>query len=149
MGAPRRWGLGAFGGLNMSEDDYTSAGQRTIAEDLYRNAGMGPQDIDVAMMYDHFTPMVLMGLEDFGIVKKGESGPFAAEGNLRPGGAMPTNTHGGNLSEVYLHGMTHVFEASRQLRGTSVNQQPDVETALVVGGSSPAPSGALLLRRSA
>jgi len=149
MGAPRRWGLGAFGGFNMADADYTSAGQRTIAEDLYRNAGMGPADVDVAMIYDHFTPMVLMGIEDFRFVKKGESGPFVADGNLRPGGALPTNTHGGNLSEIYLHGMTHVFEATRQCRGTSPNQQPDVDCALVVCGSSPAPSGALLLRRTA
>ncbi len=149
MGAPRRWGLGAFGGFNMASRDYVSAGQRTIAEDLYRHAGMGPSEVDVAMIYDHFSPMVLMGLEDFGFVKQGESGPFAAEGNLRPGGALPTNTHGGNLSEVYMHGMTHVFEAVRQCRGTSVNQQDGVETALVVCGSSPAPSGGLLVRRSA
>jgi acetyl-CoA acetyltransferase len=146
MGAPRRWGLGAFGGFNMAARDYVSAGQRTIADDLYRNAGMGPSDVDVAMIYDHFTPMVLMGLEDFGFVAQGQSGPFVAEGNLRPGGALPTNTHGGNLSEVYLHGMTHVFEGVRQCRGTSANQQPDVETALVVCGASPAPSGAMLLR---
>jgi acetyl-CoA acetyltransferase len=148
MGAPRRWGLGAFGGFNMEARDYTSAGQRTIAEDLYRHAGMGPTDVDVAMIYDHFTPMVLMGLEDFGFVPVGESGPFVADGNLRPGGALPTNTHGGNLSEVYMHGMTHVFEAVRQCRGTSCNQQPDVETALVVCGSSPAPSGGLIVRRA-
>jgi acetyl-CoA acetyltransferase len=148
MGAPRRWGLGAFGGYNMSSEDYASAGQRTVADDLYRNAGMGPADVDVAMIYDHFTPMVLMGIEDFGIIGKGESGPFVAEDNLRPGGRLPTNTHGGNLSEIYLHGMTHVFEAVRQCRGTSANQQPGVETALVVCGSSPAPSGAMLLRRA-
>jgi hypothetical protein len=57
------------------------------------------------------------------------------------------NTHGGNLAEVYLHGMTHVFEATRQLRGTSCNQVPDAEVVLVVCGASPAPSGALLLRK--
>src|SRR5205807_7180627 len=76
MGAPRRWGQGMFGGNNMSPEDFASAGQRTIGEDLYRNAGMGPEDVDVAMVYDHFSPMVLMGLEDFQFVKKGESGPF-------------------------------------------------------------------------
>jgi acetyl-CoA acetyltransferase len=147
MGAPRRWGVGAFGGYNMAARDYVSAGQRTVANDLYRNAGMGPSEVDVAMIYDHFTPMVLMGLEDFQFAPQGESGPFVADGNLRPGGALPTNTHGGNLSEVYLHGMTHVFEAVRQCRGTSANQQPDVDTALVVCGSSPAPSGAMVFRR--
>ena len=148
MGAPRRWGLGAFGGFNMSDDHYCSAGQSTIARDLYQYAGMGPDDVDVAMIYDHFTPMVLMGIEDFGFAPLGEGGNFVADGNLRPGGRLPTNTHGGNLSEAYLHGMTHVFEAVRQCRGTSVNQQPDVETALVVCGSSPAPSGGMLFRKA-
>jgi acetyl-CoA acetyltransferase len=149
MGAPRRWGMGMFGGNNMSDEDFASAGQRTIAEDLYRYAGMGPSDVDVAEIYDHFTPMVLMGLEDFQFVKKGESGPFVADGNIRAGGALPVNTHGGNLAEVYLHGMTHVFEATRQLRGTSCNQVDGAEVALVVAGSSPTPSGGLLLRKAA
>jgi acetyl-CoA acetyltransferase len=149
MGAPYRWAGGMFGGNNMSEEDFASAGQRTIGEDLYRYAGMGPDDVDVAMIYDHFTPMVLMGLEDFQFVKKGESGPFVADGNIRREGSLPVNTHGGNLAEVYLHGMTHVFEATRQLRGTSCNQIDGAEVALVVAGSSPTPSGGLLLRRSA
>jgi acetyl-CoA acetyltransferase len=148
MGAPWRWGAGMFGGNNMAEEDFASAGQRTIGEDLYRYAGMGPSDVDVAMIYDHFTPMVLMGLEDFQFVKKGESGPFVADGNIRREGSLPVNTHGGNLAEVYLHGMTHVFEGVRQLRGTSSNQVDRAEVALVVAGSSPTPSGALLLRRS-
>jgi acetyl-CoA acetyltransferase len=149
MGASQRWGNGQFGGFNMADVDYASAGQRTIADDLYRNAGVGPADVDVAMIYDHFTPMVLMALEDFGFVPRGEAGPFVADGNLRPGGALPTNTHGGNLSEVYLHGMTHVFEAVRQCRGTSANQEPGVEIALVAGGAGSAPSSAMMLRRSA
>jgi acetyl-CoA acetyltransferase len=149
MGAPRRWGMGMFGGNNMSDEDFASAGQRTIAEDLYRYAGIGPNDVDVAEIYDHFTPMVLMGLEDFQFVKKGESGPFVADGNIRAGGALPVNTHGGNLAEVYLHGMTHVFEATRQLRGTSCNQVDGAEVALVVAGSSPTPSGGILLRKAA
>jgi acetyl-CoA acetyltransferase len=149
MGAPWRWGGGMFGGNNMSEDDFASAGQRTIAEDLYRNAGMGPTDVDVALIYDHFTPMVLMGLEDFQFVPKGESGPFVADGNIRRDGSLPVNTHGGNLAEVYLHGMTHVFEGVRQLRGTSPNQVDGAEVALVIGASAPTPSSALLLRRAA
>jgi acetyl-CoA acetyltransferase len=149
MGAPWRWGGGMFGGNNMKAEDFASAGQRTIAEDLYGNAGMGPSDVDVAMIYDHFTPMVLMGLEDFQFVPKGESGPFVEDGNIRLGGSLPVNTHGGNLAEVYLHGMTHVFEGVRQLRGTSPNQVDGAEVALVVAGSSPAPSSAMLLRRAA
>ena len=140
-----RWGEGMLSGHNMPEDDYPTAGQRVAAEEVYRQAGVGPDDIDVAMIYDHFTPLVLMGLEDFGFCKPGESGPFVAEGNIRREGPLPVNTHGGNLAEVYLHGMTHVLEAVRQLRGTSVNQVDGAEVALVVAGAGPTPSGALVL----
>jgi acetyl-CoA acetyltransferase len=147
MGAPYRWGMGMFGGNNMSPEDFASAGQRTIANDLYANAGYGPEDVDVANIYDHFTPMVLMGLEDFQLVPKGESGPFAAEGNIRHAGKIPVNTHGGNLAEVYNHGMSHVYEAIRQLRGTSPNQVDEAELVLVVAGSSPSPSSAMLLKK--
>ena len=98
----------------MSPEDFTSAGHRTIASNLYQNAGMDPGDVDVALIYDHFTPMVLLNLEDYGFVKPGESGPFVAEGNIRRDGSLPVNTHGGNLAEVYTHGMTHVFEAVRR-----------------------------------
>jgi acetyl-CoA acetyltransferase len=146
MGAPYRWGNGMFGGNNMSAEDFASAGQRTIANDLYANAGIGPDEVDVACIYDHFTPMVLMGLEDFQFCPKGESGAFAADGNIRRDGAIPVNTHGGNLAEVYNHGMSHVYEAIRQLRGSAPNQIDGAEVALVVAGSSPSPSSALLLR---
>ena len=142
-----RWGEGMLSGHNMPEDDYPTAGQRAAADEVYRQAGVGPDDIDVAMIYDHFTPLVLMGLEDFGFCKPGESGPFAADGNIRREGSLPVNTHGGNLAEVYLHGMTHVLEAVRQLRGTSVNQVESAEVALVVAGAGPTPSGALVLSK--
>jgi acetyl-CoA acetyltransferase len=142
-----RWGEGMLSGHNMPEDDYPTAGQRVSAEEVYRQAGLGPDDIDVAMIYDHFTPLVLMGLEDFGFCKQGESGPFVAEGNIRREGSLPVNTHGGNLAEVYLHGMTHVLEAVRQLRGTSCNQVDGAEVALVVAGAGPTPSGALVLSK--
>jgi len=142
-----RWGEGMLSGHNMPEDDYPTAGQRAAADEVYRQAGVGPDDIDVAMIYDHFTPLVLMGLEDFGFCKPGESGPFAADGNIRREGSLPVNTHGGNLAEVYLHGLTHVLEAVRQLRGTSVNQVESAEVALVVAGAGPTPSGAVVLAK--
>src|SRR5205085_535239 len=135
-------------GHNMPEDDYASAGQRATAEEVYRQAGIAPDDVDVAMIYDHFTPQVLMTLEDFGFCGRGESGPFAADGNIRREGKLPVNTHGGNLAEVYLHGMTHVLEAVRQLRGTSPNQVDGAEITLVVAGAGPTPTGSMLLRRS-
>jgi acetyl-CoA acetyltransferase len=147
MGAPYRWGMGMFGGNNMSEEDFASAGQRTVADDLYANAGIGPEEVDLANIYDHFTPMVLMGLEDFRFAPKGEAGPFVAEGNIRREGTLPVNTHGGNLAEVYNHGMSHVYEAIRQLRGSSSNQVDGAEVVLVVAGSSPSPSSAMLLKK--
>jgi acetyl-CoA acetyltransferase len=143
-----RWGEGILSGHNMPDDDYPTAGQRATAEEVYRIAGMGPADVDVAMFYDHFTPFVLMGLEDFGFCGRGESGPFVAEGNIRPGGSLPVNPHGGNLAEVYLHGMTHVLEGVRQLRGTAPNQVPGAEVALVVAGAGPTPTGSIILRRT-
>ena len=147
MAGSYRWGEGMLSGHNMPEADYPTAGQRATAEEAYRLAGIGPDDVDVAEIYDHFTPLVLMGLEDFGFCKPGESGPFVADGSIRREGSLPVNTHGGNLAEVYLHGVTHVLEAVRQLRGTSVNQIPGAEVALVVAGAGPTPSGSMILRK--
>jgi acetyl-CoA acetyltransferase len=146
MAGGYRWGEGILSGHNMPDADYPTAGQRATAEEVYRVSGAGPDDIDVALIYDHFTPMVLMGLEDFGFCKPGESGPFVADGNIRLEGSLPVNPHGGNLSEVYLHGMTHVLEAVRQLRGTAANQVGGAEVALVVAGAGPTPTGSMLLR---
>ena len=81
-------------------------------------AGVTPADVDVALLYDHFSPLVMMQLEDYGFCPIGEGGPFVAEGNIRwPNGSIPVNTHGGHLSEAYIIGMTHVREAVEQLRG--------------------------------
>ena len=102
-------------------------------------AGITPADVDVALLYDHFSPMVIMQLEDYGFCPIGEGGPFVADGNIRYGtGSIPVNTHGGNLSEAYIIGMTHVREAVEQLRGTAINQVEGAEIALVTGG----PAGA-------
>ena len=144
MGSPYRWGQGLLGGANMSDDDFASAGQRTIAADLWAKSGLGPDDVDVAQIYDHFSPHVIMGLEDFGLCPIGEGGPFVADGGIGLD-ALPLNTSGGNLAEVYAHGMTLVCEAVRQLRGTAVNQVDDAEVALVVGGAGPTPTSAMLL----
>ena len=67
------------------------------------------------------------------------------DGHLRLDGKLPTNPHGGNLAEAYAHGMTHVFEAVNQLRGTSHNQLPAVENVLVIAGASPSPSSGMIL----
>lgn len=146
-GGNGRWGQ-AITWMNMDDGYFASSGHRPVAKRLYEMAGVGPSDVDVAELYDHFTPMVLMQLEDYGLCPIGESGPFVEAGNIRfPTGSIPVNTHGGNLSEAYIIGMTHVKEAVEQLRGTAVNQVPDAEIALVTGGPASIPVSSLLLRR--
>lgn len=112
---------------------------------LYARAGLGPGDIDVAQIYDCFTITVLLQLEAYGFCAIGEGGPFAASGALSSDGELPINTAGGNLSEAYIHGLNHVVEGVRQIRGTSTNQVSGAETCLVTSGIPPATS-ALILR---
>jgi acetyl-CoA acetyltransferase len=138
-----------LGSFQMPEESFASAGQRDVAKQVYKMAGVGPKDIDVALIYDHFSPMVLMQMEDYGLCAVGESGPFVADGNHRwPGGTIPVNTHGGNLSEAYVIGMTHVYEAVEQVRGTAVNQVEGCEYALVTGGPASIPMTATILRKA-
>ena len=104
--------------------------------------------MDILELYDCYTYTVLVTLEDYGFCAKGEGGAFVADGNIRwKTGSIPVNTHGGNLSEAYLLGMSHIMEAVEQLRGTAVNQVDGAEVALVTGGTSLLPMGGTLLRR--
>jgi acetyl-CoA acetyltransferase len=97
-------------------------------------AGLTPAGIDVALLYDCFTIVVLLELEDYGFCKKGESGPFVEGGRIAPGGSLCLNPSGGLLAEGYGGGMLHVIEAVRQLRGgAGERQRPGAETALVSG----------------
>jgi len=114
------------------------------ARELYRVAGLGPGDIDVAEIYDHFTPMVLMALEAYGFAPRGRAPDLFREGRLELDGAMPLNTHGGHLGEGYLHGFGHIVEAVRQLRGTAANQVPKARTCLVTSGTGVPTSGLIL-----
>ncbi|MGW2341984.1 lipid-transfer protein [Streptomyces sp. NPDC001661] len=109
-----------------------------VARQLWRTAGLGPDDIDVGILYDHFTPFVLMQLEEFGFCAPGEAAGFVAEERL------PLNTHGGQLGEAYLHGMNGIAEGVRQLRGTAVNQIPGAATTLVTAGTGVPTSGLIL-----
>ncbi|MER5960700.1 lipid-transfer protein [Streptomyces sp. NPDC002057] len=109
-----------------------------VARQLWRTAGLAPTDIDVGILYDHFTPFVLMQLEEFGFCGPGEAAAFVAAD------ALPLNTHGGQLGEAYLHGMNGIAEAVRQLRGTSVNQIPGAERTLVTAGTGVPTSGLIL-----
>lgn len=103
----------------------------------YKMAGMGPADIDVAQIYDCFTPVVLIELEDLGFCNKGEAGAFVASGETALGGALPMNTNGGLLSYCHPGNPGSLFaltEAVAQLRGASgIRQVKGAETALVHG----------------
>ncbi|MER5732607.1 lipid-transfer protein [Streptomyces sp. NPDC002138] len=109
-----------------------------VARQLWRTSGLRPGDIDVGILYDHFTPFVLMQLEEFGFCKPGEAADYVAAG------ALPLNTHGGQLGEAYLHGMNGIAEAVRQLRGSSVNQVEGAAHALVTAGTGVPTSGLIL-----
>jgi acetyl-CoA acetyltransferase len=118
------------------------------ARDLFAAADVSPGDVDVAQLYDAFTPLVLLSLEEYGLCPRGESGPFAASGALAwPDGALPCNTSGGGLSEAYVHGMNLVVEGVRQIRGTSTSQVSDARVCLVTSGAG-VPTSALLLGAS-
>ncbi|MBE0480859.1 MAG: lipid-transfer protein [Dehalococcoidia bacterium] len=115
-----------------------------LAPHLWKEAGIGPKDIDCVQFYDAFTPLVIMQLESFGFCKFGEGGPFVRDGALQIGGRLPTNTSGGCLSEAYIHGLNQIVEGVRQVRGTSLVQVPDCKHVLVTAGSG-IPTGALIL----
>jgi acetyl-CoA acetyltransferase len=126
-------------------DDITRIPEMKLcADQLWKNTGLGPSNIQVANIYDHFTPLFLPQLEEFGFCEKGEAKEFLRDGNIEMGGLLPTNTNGGQLGEAYIHGMNGIAEAVRQIRGTSVNQVKNVENALVTAGTS-VPTSALIL----
>ena len=109
-----------------------------------RPRGSGPADMQAAILYDHFTPYVLYQLEELGFCAKGEAKDFVRDGRIELGGALPINTHGGQLGEAYLHGMNGIAEGVRLVRGTSVNQVPDLEHVVVTAGTGVPTSGLVL-----
>lgn len=104
------------------------------ARRLFDQTGLGAGDMDMAMLYDAFTPQVLKQLEAFGFCGEGEAADFVAEGNTRLNGKLPVNTNGGLIGEAYVHGMNNITEAVRQIRGQSINQVDNAERALVSSG---------------
>jgi len=145
QGTPKGYAFGPFTNANVSDDLYATGGTEELAKRLYAKAGLGPGDVDVAQIYDHFTGCVLMQIEDFGFCDRGEGGPFIESGALSwHGGSLPTNTHGGSLSEAYIHGLNHVVEGVRSLRGESTSPVDGAEVCLVTSGAC-VPSSAILL----
>ncbi len=128
-------------------DDPLDGPAWACAAKLWSMAEIGPDEVDVAQLYDAFSPLILLSLEGYGFCARGEGGPFTDDGGLEVGGRLPTNTAGGGMSEAYLHGFNLITEAVRQVRGTSTNQVPDAHWSLVTSGEG-VPTGALLLRGS-
>jgi acetyl-CoA acetyltransferase len=110
------------------------------AELLWQRSELQPKDMDCAEIYDAFTPLVIMGLEDYGFCRRGEGGPFTEGGRIEIGGELPVLTSGGGLSEAYVHGFNLLLEGVRQMRGQSVNQVPNAKATLVTGASGVATS---------
>jgi acetyl-CoA acetyltransferase len=102
-----------------------------VARSLFEGCGVTRDDIDVALIYDAFSPMLLMQLEGLGFCGFGEAKDFVADGQLGPDGQLPCNTNGGLIGEGYIHGLNLTLEAVRQLRGTAINQIAGARTALV------------------
>jgi len=116
-----------------------------VGEQLWAQSGLRPDDMDMAVLYDHFTPYVLMQLEELGFCGRGEAKDLVREpGALEVGGRLPLNTHGGQLGEAYIHGMNGIAEGVRQLRGDSVNQVEGCSTLLVTAGTGVPTSGLVL-----
>jgi acetyl-CoA acetyltransferase len=144
----------AFGGgqtlYSNGHTDLATSAAALLAPRLFAMAGVGPAEIDVAEIYDAFTPLVLMQLEDYGFCERGEAAAFVREGGTGRGGALPVNTHGGFLSEGYVHGLNHVAEAALQLRGGCGKRQCEgAELALATGqpGYVAGTSSSVILRR--
>lgn len=144
-GGRRDWGRSMYW-MNMPDTVFAGSGHDGIADRLWREAGLGPGDVDCAQIYDHFTSQVIFQIEDYGFCPKGEGGRFVLDGAIRRGGALPVNTDGGQLSAGYAWGLTHVAEAVAQIRGTAANPVPGAGVVLVTGGPSSLPVSALILR---
>lgn len=108
---------------DQNDDRFQRPWMSTIAERVYRAAGIQANEIDVAYLQDATSVWVLQQLEQYGFCEEGDAGAFVAEGNTRPGGSLPVNTHGGQLSESYTWNWMHLYEAVLQLRGVCGDRQ--------------------------
>jgi acetyl-CoA acetyltransferase len=126
-------------------DDLTGLPEMgVVGRQLWRQSGARPDDIRTAVLYDHFTPYVLLQLEELGFCDRGEARHFVADGGIELGGRLPVNPHGGQLGEAYIHGMNGIAEAVRQVRGTAVNQVDGDGPVLVTAGTGVPTSGLVL-----
>jgi len=136
--SPYREPMGIYTGGEMLELFPPGAADR-----LFGQAGVSRKDIDVAELYDATSYMTLRSLESYGFAADGAGWRYVLDHGTGPDSPLPVNTHGGHLSEAYLHGMNGILEAVRQLRGTACNQVAGAEVALV---GAPAGSATILAR---
>jgi acetyl-CoA acetyltransferase len=116
------WGTGSMLVSNQHSDLSRSAAAASSRR-LWSQAGIAPGEVDVAELYDAFTPLVLIQLEDYGLCETGSAREFVRSGQTGPSGSLPVNTHGGHLSAGYVHGLNHLMEAVEQLRGEAGPRQ--------------------------
>jgi acetyl-CoA acetyltransferase len=107
-----------------------------VAQQLWDGSGLTPKDIDAAMIYENFSPVVFYQLEAFGFCGYGEARDFIADGHIELNGSLPVNTHGGLLGEAYIHGVNNILEGVRQIRGSAANQVPAAARVLCAAGHS-------------
>jgi acetyl-CoA acetyltransferase len=138
---------GHAGARNFAgEDVEISAGGAVVARSLWKQAGVGPGDVQMAQLYDAFSWLAVQALEDYGLCDRGDALRVIAEGHTAPGGRLPVNTGGGHLSGFYLQGMTPVAEAVIQARGEGGERQsPHNELILVTGNGGRSEYHAALL----
>ncbi|HWS48001.1 MAG TPA: thiolase family protein [Acidimicrobiia bacterium] len=140
-------GYSASGGHWSQQRAFTSTPQVFSAPRAFAMAGITPAEVDVLTVYDPFTVVSLMQIEDMGFCAKGEAGRFVEGDTLfHDSGKLPFNTHGGLLSHAYVLGIAHVVEVVKQLRGTAPAQVPDAEVG-VYGGYTGAMASTLVLRK--
>jgi acetyl-CoA acetyltransferase len=146
-------GFGSHNNLSgwFAGDNMIRTAAKQSGEAAYRMAGLGPSEIDTVQLYDCFTYMVLVQLEDYGFCAKGEGGPFVRSGALRLNGSLPANTSGGQLSEAHVEGMLQIVEGVRQLRDEypEERQVKGAKTALISGhGGNQVCHSTLILERA-
>ena len=131
--------------------DYGTSNFKSLAPRLYKQAGLGPKEVDVLQSYENFTGGVMMSIVEHDFCKPDEVNDFFQLDNFRfDGGKLPLNTSGGNLAECYMHGLELITEAVRQIRGTAPCQlEKEVNISMVTSGPMVQPVSNLILSREA
>ncbi|NUO99641.1 MAG: lipid-transfer protein, partial [Nonomuraea sp.] len=141
-GAAQGSGAGQMMMTSYYRDDMSGLPEMSVVgRRLWDMSGLTPDDIQTAILYDHFTPFVLAQLEELGFCGRGEAPDYLRDGGIELDGRLPVNPHGGQLGEAYIHGMNGIAEAVRQIRGTAANQVSGVRNVLVTAGTGVPTSG--------